>query len=126
MAGAFAQSVESLQGSVRLLACGKMKSTKPLDQGILEEVRRLTREVLGKYDVGVYLFGSWAKGTPSRTSDIDVGVDPHSPLPPGTLAALRERLEESHVPYTVDVVDLTATDPAFRKIVLSEGIRWNG
>ena len=92
---------------------------------VLGEVRRVTQEVLGPYDVELYLFGSWANGTQRRTSDIDIAVDPHRPLPPGTLSILRERFEESHIPYFVEVVDLSETDTKFRARVRREGIRWS-
>ena len=90
----------------------------------LEEVRRLVLAAVGKDGAGIYLFGSWARGEATRLSDIDVAIDPHTPLPRGTLARLREQLEESHVPYHVDVVDLSRTDPEFRRRVLAEGILW--
>ena len=91
---------------------------------ILQDVRRVAEHVLGGYDVDVYLFGSWANGTQRRTSDIDVAVDPHRPLPPGALSILRERFEESRVPYRVEVVDLSEVDRAFRRTVIKQGIRW--
>lgn len=91
----------------------------------LEEVRRILREVLGRQDVAVYLFGSWARGEATPRSDIDLAIEPRGPLPPGTLARLRERLEDSHVPYRVDVVDLRGTDPAFRRRILEEGVPWS-
>lgn len=91
----------------------------------LTETRRVVHEVLRGYKVTVYLFGSWAKGTAQRRSDIDLAVDAKRPLPPGLLAHLREQLEESHIPYRVEVVDLTSADPAFRTAVISHGIRWN-
>ena len=92
---------------------------------VLQTVRQTTRAVLGAYPVKVYLFGSWAKGTPSRYSDIDVAVDPAGPLPPGTLAVLRERFEESRIPYRVDVVDLSTVDETFRRTVIHQAIPWN-
>ena len=91
----------------------------------LEEVRRIVLDVLSEKDVKVYLCGSWARGEATRLSDIDVAIDPHVTLPRGTLARLRERLEESHVPYHVDVVDLTRTSPEFRQRVLTEGVLWS-
>ncbi|MGE0683362.1 MAG: nucleotidyltransferase family protein [Candidatus Binatia bacterium] len=91
----------------------------------LAEVRRIVLEVIGSENATIYLFGSWARGDATRTSDVDVAIDYHEPLPRGTLAQLRERLEESHVPYRVDVVDLQKTDPEFRRRVLTEGISWN-
>ena len=92
---------------------------------ILQDVRQVAENVLGNYDVDVYLFGSWANGTQRRTSDIDVAIDPHRPLPPGTLSMLRERFEESTIPYFVDVVDLSEVGEEFRARVHREGIRWS-
>jgi len=91
---------------------------------ILDEVRHIVLEVLGEQAV-VYLFGSCARGEASSISDIDLAVEALNPLPPGLLADLRERLEESHVPYRVEVVDLSKADPHFRERVLKEGVRWN-
>jgi predicted nucleotidyltransferase len=91
----------------------------------LGEVRRLILLAVNDQDARVYLFGSWARGEARRLSDIDVAIDPATPLPRGTLARLREQLEESSVPYHVDVVDLSRTDPAFRRRVLAEGVLWN-
>jgi uncharacterized protein len=91
----------------------------------LADVRRIVFETLGGEGATVYLFGSWARGDATRLSDIDVAIDPHLPLPRGVLARLRERLEESHVPYHVDVVDLTKATPEFRCRVLAEGIPWS-
>ena len=91
----------------------------------LREVRQVTRAVLSRYPVKVYLFGSWATGTPSRHSDIDLGIDPAAPLPPGMFAELREQFEESRIPYRVEVVDLSAADPMFREHVICQGNPWN-
>jgi predicted nucleotidyltransferase len=92
---------------------------------ILGQVRKMAWENLYPYPVNIYLFGSWARNAPTRGSDIDVAVDPERPLPPGILADLREKFEESPVPYRVDVVDLSQVRPEFRKAVIQKGIRWN-
>jgi predicted nucleotidyltransferase len=70
------------------------------------------------------LFGSWSNGTATRLSDIDIAVVPEEPLPPQLIPLLRERIEESRVPYRVDLVDLSAAEPAFRARVLREGVAW--
>ena len=92
----------------------------------LERVREITLEVLGPHDVRVYLFGSCVTGRVRRSSDIDVAIDPVHPLPSALLAELRERLEESDVPYDVDVVDLSAAGPEIRARVEREGVLWKG
>jgi uncharacterized protein len=97
----------------------------PIATKALEEVRRIVLDALSEKNARVYLFGSWARGEATRISDIDVAIDSHATLPRGTLARLRERLEESHVPYHVDVVDLTRAAPEFRRRVLAEGMLWS-
>jgi len=91
----------------------------------LDDVRHTVMGELGAEKSTVYLFGSWARGEATSLSDIDVAIDSRTPLPPGALARLRERLEESHVPYRVDVVDLSRTSPDFRRRVLTEGVLWS-
>ena len=90
----------------------------------LEETRAIVARVLGDAPVTVYLFGSFASGTQRRSSDIDVAVEASGPLPHGLLARLREELEESCVPYRVDVVNLAEADPTFRDEVRRTGRVW--
>ncbi len=91
----------------------------------LNQVRDIVLRYLRGHAARVYLFGSHAKGAPRRSSDVDVAIEPKATLPSGLLAELREALEESTVPWRVEVVDLSETDAAFRERVLKEGIVWN-
>lgn len=93
---------------------------------ILEAVKTIIMDYLGNTGARIYLFGSWARGDEYYGSDIDVGVWYEHPLPAGCLSCLREALEESTVPYTVDLVDLTQTNTAFREKMLKEARIWNG
>ncbi len=90
----------------------------------LAELGRILRRGLGE-GATILLFGSWARGTATRLSDIDVAVLPSEPLTPQLLAQLRDRIEESRVPYRVDVVDLSSCEPAFRERVLLEAVVWS-
>lgn len=92
----------------------------------LERVREIIVQVLGDCDARVYLFGSSVTGRVRRSSDIDVAIDPLHVLPPGLLSELRERLEESAVPYDVDIVDLSAAPQEIRASVEREGLLWKG
>ncbi len=92
----------------------------------LNQVKRLVLKGLQGHDVQVLLFGSRATGKAGRSSDIDVAVLPREELPVGLLSRIRERLQESHVPFSVELVDLSQTDEVFRNRVLAEGIIWIG
>jgi len=88
----------------------------------------IIREVIFKHLNGlnyeVYLFGSQSRQAACRTSDIDIAILPKTPLPVGLLSKIREELEESRIPYPVDLVDLSKSTPAFLKKVKSEGLIW--
>jgi predicted nucleotidyltransferase len=91
----------------------------------LDEVRAIVRAGLRGTGAAIFLFGSWARGQAHRGSDVDVAVLSPTPLKPGQLAEIREELEQSTVPYDVDLIDLADTDDAFRTRVLAEGIPWS-
>ena len=92
---------------------------------ILPRLARTLRSLKPKR-ARVYLFGSWARGEVRRSSDIDVAILPRRRLPEDLLPRLREALEESHVPYKVDLVNLGEAGASLKKRVLNEGIRWAG
>ena len=92
----------------------------------LAGVRQIVVSRLAPLRARVYLFGSRAKCTAHRRSDVDVAVLPRSPLPTGLLAEVREALEESVIPLRVELVDLSESDSHFRALVLREGIPWAG
>lgn len=101
-------------------------SQSPSTNDNLAEVRRLVLDYLRPWRVKVWLFGSRARGDASSRSDIDIALLPEEEtLPVDWLAGLRELLEESHVPWQVDVVNLAEADPEFRQAVEREGILWN-
>jgi hypothetical protein len=96
----------------------------PEEEGVLDLLRKTVVRALGAQPARVYLFGSWASGTQHRASDIDLAIEAPTKLPAGVLSRLREALEESRVPYRVDVVDLAEVDASFRARALREGQVW--
>ena len=91
----------------------------------LHRVREIILKGLHGRDVRVYVFGSSVAGAVHRASDIDVAIDAREPLPPGLLGELQEQLEESDIPYPVDIVDPGTVSPAFRERVRRDGVVWN-
>jgi predicted nucleotidyltransferase len=74
----------------------------------------------------VYLFGSFARGTAGRASDVDLAVQGPAPLPPAEAARIVADLEEQ-VPILrdFDLVDLATAPIALAERIRREGIRWN-
>lgn len=90
----------------------------------LEEARKIIILGLKEYRVKVLLFGSRATGQASRTSDIDVAVYPEEPLSPGVLSTIRQELDESKIPYFVDLVDMSQLGPAWLENIQRDGVQW--
>lgn len=103
-----------------------LESRQDVSQAALAEARAIVERELGGLAVRAYLFGSRADGTAGRISDIDIGVLPTGPIPFDTLARLRGALDDSTIPYAVDVVDLSHVVPAFRDRVIATGVQWIG
>jgi predicted nucleotidyltransferase len=91
---------------------------------LLAEVRAVVLEGLRGTGARVFLFGSRADGSAHATSDVDVAVLPSRPLAIGLMSRIREALDESTLPFAVDLVDLSDVDPEFRARVEREGLPW--
>ena len=90
----------------------------------LKQIRTLIDKILDDKTIKVYLFGSRAKGTERPDSDVDIALQAQCPITPQTMQSLREALEESHIPYLVDLVDLHQCDDHFKKTILKEAQLW--
>lgn len=90
----------------------------------IEELRRMVLTALGGHDAAVWLFGSCARGEPRQHSDIDIAILSRDELPIGFFGELQADIEESKIPYDVDLVDLRHADRALVEAVRREGIAW--
>jgi uncharacterized protein len=96
----------------------------PVREHAIEELRRMVLGALGEHDAEVWLFGSCARGEPRQHSDIDIAILPRGELPRGFFGELQGDIEESTLPYDVDLVDLRYADPAIVDQVRREGVKW--
>jgi predicted nucleotidyltransferase len=79
-------------------------------------------DLLQRYVPGrrVWAFGSRATGLRVRRfSDLDIAVEGEE-LPFDEMASLREALDESRLPFKVDVVELSRVAPEFRSRIQPE------
>jgi predicted nucleotidyltransferase len=95
-------------------------------QRAIEELRRMVLDALGEHDAAVWLFGSCARDEALQHSDIDIAILPRAELPTGFFSDLAEIVEESSIPYDVDIVDLRSAAPTLIDEVRREGVKWKG
>jgi uncharacterized protein len=96
----------------------------PTRRRAIEELRRMVLDALGDRGAEVWLFGSCVRGDERQHSDIDIAILPRDDLSTGFFANLSADIEDSLIPYDVDLVDLRRADPALVEEVRREGVRW--
>jgi len=87
-------------------------------------VRKLILDYLKDYDIKVLYYGSRARGDYRNTSDVDIGLIPGKDFKLHIISLLREALEESTIPYKVDVINLNNTRQEFQAEILKDAIIW--
>ncbi len=93
------------------------------DRNLLK-LKTLVTDFLKDEKVTILIFGSRARKENLPFSDVDIGIIPHGRLNDIKLALLREKIEDSSIPYKVDIVNLSEVSQDFRKQVLKDAIIW--
>jgi len=90
------------------------KAVKPEDT-----IREIMFRFLDPEKYRVFIFGSRASEKHSKYSDYDIGIDGEKSLPSETKILIEEAMEESDLPYKVDIVDFSLVSDNFKKTALS-------
>ncbi|GGO85190.1 hypothetical protein GCM10011348_33170 [Marinobacterium nitratireducens] len=88
-----------------------------------ELVLRLLSGALGP-GIEVYVFGSRARGDACHASDLDVLLRSTTPIGFAELAEASERLSESDLPFSVDLLDDARISDAFRQRIDVDLVSW--
>ena len=91
----------------------------------IDIVKQIVLKHVPKNEFAVFLFGSRAASNSNSLSDIDVGIMGTKPLPTLIMADLDSDLEESIVPFKIDLIDFYQVDQAFKDEALSSIQIWN-
>ncbi len=86
--------------------------------------KKIVLEELKNSDCKVFLFGSRASKENHRFSDMDIGIIPGKFFNKKILPDIIEKLNESVIPFKVDVVNFANVSPTFKEEVLKQIIHW--
>jgi len=84
-------------------------------------IRRLLKEHIPS-QAGVYLYGSRSRRDNCWNSDYDLWID--ADIPRQVIAELTDQLDESFVPFKVDIVTTPQLKGRFAECVKQEAIPW--
>jgi hypothetical protein len=90
----------------------------------LQRIKSVLREEIRDQDISVILFGSRATGEGYAGSDVDIALKAAGPIDRRLISRLHERLEESTIPYRVDLVDWSRASAPLRKEIDEKGKEW--
>lgn len=102
-----------------------LQENKAVELDYLDIVKKIVLKNIPKNEFAVFLFGSRAAGNANYLSDIDVGILGANPLPISILVNLESDLEESIVPFKIDLIDFFQVDKAFKNEAFSNVQIWN-
>jgi hypothetical protein len=94
---------------------------------VLETDKQLLIKIIRKHlpQVTLYLFGSRARGDYRSESDIDIALDTGKSIDPFILSTIQEEVEESIIPFTVDIVDMHNIAETLKNQIIKDGILWH-
>ena len=85
-----------------------------------KKIKEIIYRFLDPKEYQVFIFGSRAVGKSKKYSDYDVGIFGKKSVPATKMVLIEEALEESDLPYKVDVVDFSLVSADFKKVALSK------
>jgi nucleotidyltransferase substrate binding protein (TIGR01987 family) len=86
-----------------------------IDEKHLNVITSIIKSITELNNCPVYLYGSRIQGKSVKYSDVDIAVDYHGkPLPDAIKSNLSSLLENSLLPYSVDIIDVNTVSPVFK------------
>ena len=91
------------------------------DLEIINSTIDILKNYVSKYSF--YLYGSRVKGGFDKTSDLDVLIKGDEEILLRELSILKEKFDESHLPYVVNFSDYTTMDKKFYDLIKDDLIK---
>ena len=90
-----------------------------MKQGITNKEQEIIENILNKYEkeYSFYYYGSRVKGTFNKTSDLDILIKGKEEIPLSELVQIKEKMDESKLPYIVNFTDYNIIDENFYNLI---------
>jgi predicted nucleotidyltransferase len=91
-----------------------------------EKYKNILLDIIEKIIPGckVYLFGSRARKEHDSGADIDLALDLGREIESKKISLIKEKIEETTLPLSVDIVDLHTAPEVLKNDIKSEGVLW--
>ncbi len=90
----------------------------------IHNLKECVLDFLGNENIKIVVFGSRARDDNVASSDVDIGIISKGEFNKKSLTLLREFIENSNIPFKVDIVDFSSTSEQFKREALKDVIIW--
>lgn len=80
-----------------------------------KQIKKIISKFINSKDYKIFIFGSRAKERARKFSDYDIGIVGKRPLSFEKMALIEDALEESDLPFRVDLIDFHSVTKEFKK-----------
>ena len=91
-----------------------------MQHNYLDITKNIVLQHIANNNFKVFLFGSRACGNEKKMSDIDIGILGNEKFPLQLKFEIQEAIEESIVPFKVDIIDFFNVDGNFKEEALKK------
>jgi len=95
------------------------------DEKYLNMLKKIILSIVDTKKVMVFLFGSRLSRCHSSIADADIGLLADEKLPANLYHKIRNSIDESIIPWEVDIIDFTRADKTFKDETLKDIVIWN-
>ena len=89
-----------------------------------KQIIRIICDTIPDPALEIIIYGSRARGDARPDSDYDIALKLAEKIHPARLSLIKERLEESNIPFKVDIVDINNVTEDLRNSIIEEGVLW--
>lgn len=93
-----------------------------IDKETKEKIINLISALMPK--VKIILFGSRARGTHGKWSDIDIALDAGKILPVADVDEIKSIFKGTNIPYKIEIVDFHSVSKDMQSAIKNEGVIW--
>ena len=94
-----------------------------IESRYLEQVKNIINTILKDQNLKIYVFGSRATGKAKKYSDLDVALMSDTKIDGNKMSEIIIKLEDTTIPYKVDVIDLREISETFKKCIENDLIQ---
>ena len=75
-------------------------------------------------EASIYLFGSRARGSYQKSSDIDIALEDKKPISSFITGELMDIMAASNIKYKIQIVDINSVSEEMRENILKDRVLW--